>query len=123
MTADGYRARWNDREYEASPDEGLMRLYSDEPAPGFDEVRSGRYRRLVTMDEITWFGYVRTVGNWSGQPVVVLREKDGQYLVEYSGGRAPVALGLGLARVDLGVYQGWVARQAVTQLHTERLEA
>lgn len=123
MIPDGYRARWRDTEYEASPDEGLVRLYSDRPVPGFDEVRPGRYRRLATMDEITWFGYARTVGVWSDQPVLVLSERPDELLIEYRGGRATVAMGLGLARVDLGVYQGWVPRGTVREVRVERLDA
>lgn len=119
---DGYRVRWQGQEYEASPDGDLLRLYSDEPQPGFDEIRDGRYRRLVTRQEADWFGYVRTVGIWSGQPVLVLAELPHQVLVEYTGGRAPAALLLGLPRIDLGVYQGWVDRAQVADIHQERVD-
>ena len=121
MSVDGYRARWQGREYEASPDGELLRLYTDEPERGFDEVRDGRYRRLVPRTEADWFGYLRTTATWAGQPVLVLAELPGRLLIEYTGGRAPVVLPLGLDRVDLGVYQGWVERNKVINVRQERV--
>ncbi|HEY2669712.1 MAG TPA: hypothetical protein VGJ07_04975 [Rugosimonospora sp.] len=84
-TVNGYRARWQGRDFEASPDGDLLRLYVSGPEPGFEAVRPDRYRRLVPAREAEWFGYVRTVATLRGEPVVVLVERDGQALVEYCG--------------------------------------
>jgi hypothetical protein len=118
----GYRARWHGREYEASPDGGLLRLYTDRPTAGFERVGDQRYRRLVPAAEADWFGHVWSVGTYRGEPVVVLDERPGELLVEYTGGRAPVALLLGLARVDIGVYRGWVDGAEVTARREERAD-
>jgi hypothetical protein len=118
---DGYRARWQGTEYEASPDGGLVRLYSSEPVSGFDEVVPGRYRRLVTSDEVERLTYVRTVARWQDQPVAIVAQRPGEFLVEYTGGHAAVALALGLTRADLGVYRGWANAAEITDLQQERL--
>lgn len=121
MTADGYLARWRGEEYEASPDGAVVRLYRDAPAAGFEEVGARRYRRLVRADEIDALGYLRTVGRWHGQPVLLLGVRGGEVFVEYLGGRAPVAVSLGLGRTDVAVYQGWVPRDEVSDVRQERI--
>ena len=121
MVANGYRARWHGVEYEASPDGGAaVRLYADEPSAGFEEVRSGRHRRVVPRAELDWFGYVRTIAAWRDLPVLVVAERDGEALVEYLGGLAPVALAAGLTRVEPGVYQGWVRHDDLDQIQQVR---
>ena len=40
MIRDGYAARWQGAEYEASPDGDNVRLYRPDPSEGFDEVRA-----------------------------------------------------------------------------------
>ena len=42
MIRDGYAARWQGREYEASPDGEQVRLYRPDSAAGFEEARPGR---------------------------------------------------------------------------------
>ena len=109
MTTNGYRARWQGVEYEASPDgEIAVRLYTDVATPGFDEIRFGWYRRLVPRNELEWFGYVRTIAAWRDLPVLVLAERGAEAWVEFLGGLGPAALAAGLNRVEPGVYQGWV---------------
>lgn len=78
---DGYAARWRGAEYEASPDGSLLRIYTEIPTPGFDQVAPGRYRRLVAVETAEWFGYIRTTGTWRGLPVLVLTERDEEWLV------------------------------------------
>jgi hypothetical protein len=117
----GYRARWHGSEYEASPDgEAAVRLYADGPAPGFEEIRPGRYRRLVRRDEVDWFGYARVVAAWRDLPVLVLAERGPEILVEYLDGLAPLALAAGLTRTEPGVYQGWVPRAEVQNMQEVR---
>jgi hypothetical protein len=117
----GYLARWQGTEFEASPDgHAAVRLYRVTPAPGFDEVVAGRYRRVVARDEVEWLGYARTVGLWRELPVLVVAEHGEHVWVEYLGGLAPAALTAGLTRIEPGVYQGWVPRAEVQQLQVVR---
>ena len=113
---DGYYARWRGREYEVSPDGNQMRLYLSDPAEGFNQVRLGRFVRVVPASEVEDFCYVRTTCSWKGQPFIVLGEADGWLRVEYTGGKAPVAKALGLEEFDFGVYQGWAPAAEVTEL-------
>jgi hypothetical protein len=117
---DGYYARWRGREYEVSPDGNEMRLYSTEPAEGFNQVRPGRFVRVVSAGDVEDFSYVRTTCTWQGQPFIVLGEADGWLRVEYTGGKAPVAQTLGLEEFDFGVYQGWAPAAEVTNLSEYR---
>ncbi|GAA0372875.1 hypothetical protein NE235_30705 [Actinoallomurus spadix] len=117
---DGYVARWQGRDYDAVPGvDGEVRLYSAGPAEGFAEIGPGRFLRIVREDEVESLRYLRTRCTWRGEPFVVIGEHEGWVRVEYSGGRAPVAAALGLERVDIGVYQAWVARDEITGLHQE----
>jgi hypothetical protein len=117
---DGYVARWAGREYDASPDGDRVRIYQPEPADGFDEVRKGRFVKVVPFDEVDDLAYVRTTCVWKGEPFIVLAEHDGWLRVEYTGGRAPVADKLGLEVFDFGVYQGWAPASEVTELREHR---
>ncbi|GAA4213957.1 hypothetical protein GCM10022220_39700 [Actinocatenispora rupis] len=119
---DGFYARWRGAEYEAAPSSGGAHLYSGEgDLPGFEAVASGRYRRIVSFSDLDEFGYVITAGALRGEPVKVLAEHEEWLRVEYTGGRAPRAERLGLDRFDRGVYQSWVLRTEVTDLHEVRL--
>jgi hypothetical protein len=118
---DGFVARWGDVEYEASPDGDNIRLYRPDAADGFEEIRPGRYRKIVPAGECGGLGYVRTACNWHGQPFIVLAEHDGWLRVEYTGGSFPVAVRLGLEEFDYGVYQGWAPRGEVTDIREYRV--
>ena len=74
---DGYVARWRGREYQASPDGAEVRIYQPEPGEGFEEVRPGRYVRVLSLPEVEDLAYVRTMCTWHGQPFIVLAEHDG----------------------------------------------
>jgi len=120
MIRDGYVARWLGREFEASPGaDGEVRLYAPEPTDGFEEMRPGRFRRVVPFFEVEELRYVRTTCVWRGERFVVVGEHDGWLRVEYTGGRAPVAEGLGLDRVDHGVWQAWAPRAEIQDLQEE----
>ncbi len=120
MIRDGYLARWRGQEYEAGPGaDGDIRLYSPEAAEGFEEVRAGRYRRVVAPSEVDSLRYVRTVCMWKGAPFIIVGEHETWLRVEYIGGRAPVAEHLGLDRIDHGVWQTWAPRAEVVELHEE----
>jgi hypothetical protein len=117
---DGYLARWNGEEYEASPDGAEVRLYRPDPADGFEEVRSGRYRRVVPADGVR-LDYVRTGCVWKAEPFIVLAEHEGWLRVEYTGGLAPVARRLGLEEFEFGVYQGWAPASEVREVREYRV--
>ncbi|MBN1173020.1 MAG: hypothetical protein JXA67_12660 [Micromonosporaceae bacterium] len=121
MMRDGFIVRWGEVEYEASPDGDSIRLYRPDPADGFEEVRPGRYRRIVPAAECGGLGYVRTTCVWRQQPFIVLAEHEGWLRVEYTGGLAPVAGALGLEEFDYGVYQGWAPRAEVRNIQEHRV--
>ena len=121
MTRDGYVCRWRGEEFEVSPDGEEMRLYATEARDGFEEVRPGRYRRVVPADEVSDLGYVRTTCTWRGEPFIVLGEHDSWLRVEYTGGKAPVAAALRLEEFDFGVYQGWAPAAECSDLREYRV--
>jgi hypothetical protein len=118
---DGFVARWQGEEYDASPDADLIRLYRNEPADGFTEVRPGRYVRILPAAEVADLSYVRTTCTWRGEPFIVLGAHEGWLRLEYTGGRAPIAEALGLETFDFGVYQGWARVSEVTDLRESRV--
>lgn len=118
---DGYTARWRNQEYEASPDGETVRLYRSEQTSGFDEVRAGRYCRIVPVSQVEDLAYVRTTCTWRGAPFIVLGEHDGWLRLEYTGGRRPVAESLGLEEFDFGVYQGWAPANEVVNIREQRI--
>ena len=118
---DGYVGRWHDEEFEVSPDGEEMRLYATEPREDFDEIRPGRWRKIVPAGEVTDFGYVRTSCTWQGEPFIVLGEHEDWLRLEYAGGKAPIAATLRLEEFDYGVYQGWAPTAEVTDLREYRV--
>jgi len=118
---DGYTARWQGEEYDASPSDDQVRLYRTEPADGFEEVRAGRFRKVVPATEVEDLWYVRTECSWRGEPFIVLGAHDGWLRVEYTGGRRPIAESMGLEDFDFGVYQGWAPANEVTELREHRV--
>ncbi|MBO0869825.1 MAG: hypothetical protein J2P15_14795 [Micromonosporaceae bacterium] len=120
MMRDGYVARWQGVEYEASPAGDQVRLYATESEDGFEQVRPGRYRRVVPAAQVE-LSYVRTVCTWRGEPFIVLGEHDEWTRLEYTGGHAPVAEALGLEEFDFGVYQGWAPADEVEDVREQRV--
>jgi hypothetical protein len=118
---DGYVVRWEGMEYEASPDGDDVRIYLPEPAEGFEEVRPGRYMRLLPIAKADDLCYVRTACTWRGEPFIVLGQHEKWLRIEYTGGKAPVARELGLEEFDYGVYQGWAPAADVTDLREVRV--
>ncbi|WP_026209241.1 hypothetical protein [Catelliglobosispora koreensis] len=121
MMRDCFVARYQGVEYEASPDGDNVRLYLPEPSDGFDEVRTGRYVKVLPVSEVEDLAYCRTTCLWKGEPFIVLGEHESWLRVEYTGGKAPVAKELGLDEFDFGVYQGWAPRSEVTELREIRV--
>jgi hypothetical protein len=125
MTGDGYLAQWNGQQYEASPslDDGRLtiRLYSPDPADGFEQVSADRYVRAVPLAEIDELHHVATVCHWTGAPFRVLRRDGTRLLLEYTGDQ-PAEAHLGLTRTDPGVHRTWVDEADVhPQPETTRL--
>ena len=118
---DGYVVSWQGREYDAVPDGDNVRIYSTEPVDGFDEIKPGRWRRVLEPDEFDDLVYVRTTCTWRGAPFIVLGEADTWLRVEYTGGRSPIARQLGLEEFDFGVYQGWAPAHEVTDRYEQRI--
>ena len=122
MIKDGYVARWRNTDYDAVPGvDGEIRLYTMAPAEGFEETRPGRFVHVLREDEVESLRYVRTRCTWRGEPFVVIGEHEGWVRLEYAGGRGPVAAALDLDRVDIGVYQTWVSRDELHELHEENI--
>jgi hypothetical protein len=123
VTREGYLARWQGAEYEASPDltagGASVRLYRTDPADGFDEVGPDRYRRLVPLAEVERLMYSTAVCTWRGEPFRVLTADGDRLRLEYVGGQAPVAERLGLERIDRGLYLGWVPFDEVRGMRGE----
>jgi len=121
--SDGYLARWRGTEYDASPyaagDAVGVRLFRPDPAPGFDEVRPGRHRRVVPAGEVERLVHVRDVGEWRGLPVQVLHEQGPDLVVLYTGGLDPVARLAGFDRVERGV---WLAVAPPAEIRGRRDE-
>ena len=118
---DGYVVTWRGREYDAALDGDRVRVYAAEPGDGFEEVKPGRFVRVLEPDEFSELVYVRTTCTWRGQPFIVLAEAESWLRLEYAGGRAPVARQLGLEEFDFGVYQGWAPSHEVADLYEHRV--
>jgi hypothetical protein len=118
---DGYAARWQGCEYEASPDGDQVRLYRPDAAEGFEEVREGRYRRVVPASEVDDLVYVRTTCTWRAQPFIVVGEHESWLRLEYTGGLAPIAAELELEEFEFGVYQGWAPLHEIGNLKEYRV--
>lgn len=115
---DGYFARWRDDEYEASPDGDRVRLYTVQPATGFEQVSKDRYLRVVPRADVTDLGYRVSRCTWRGHPFQVLGEH-GQWLrLEYVG-EVPPPPDLGLSAFDRDVYQAWARRSEVGEVARE----
>lgn len=118
---DGYVVTWQGREYDGAPDGDNVRVYLSEPADGFEELKPGRYVRVLEPDEYDELVYVRTTCNWRGATFIVLAEADNWLRVEYTGGRAPIARQLSLEEFDFGVYQGWAPVHEVSDRQEQRI--
>lgn len=118
-----YRARWRGMEYrctvEVMPDGLWVHLRSEQPLEEFEEFQPGLYLKLVHAAECDMVSYVTMVCQWRGEPCMVHDERDDELLVEYTGGRVPRALELGLDRIERGVYRGWVHRDEVRGLRED----
>ena len=121
LMRDGYVARWRGQEYEASPDGDDVRLYLPEPQEGFDEVRAGRFRRVVPAGEVQELAYVRTTCSWKGAPFIVLGRARRLAAGGVHGRPAPIAESMALEEFDFGVYQGWAPVHEVTDIREHRV--
>lgn len=122
LVRDGYFARWQDREFEASPDADRARLYAPAPVPGFEQIAAGRWLRVVPAAELGDLYYAYTACDWQGWSFRVIGEQGSWLRVEYAG-ELPPPDGIKLDSFDRDVYQGWVRRSEVTDLRETRVPA
>ena len=115
-----YRARWEGTEYACTTEvlaDGLwVHLLSSGPLDGFEELTPGIHVKLVLAMECDMVTYARMTCRWRDEPFIVQDERPGGMLLEYTGGKVPRALELGLERIERGVYRGWVPRHEVRAL-------
>lgn len=94
-----------------------VRLLTALAAEGFVEIEPGRHVRAVPAGECASVEFVTVVCRWRGEPFLVYGERDGELLLQYTGGRAPVAVRLGLERSERGVYRRWVPSGEAEDVH------
>lgn len=100
-----------------------------EPAdvPGFTQMPSGRWRLEVPLAALDELFELSMTGSVQGIPVrVVGQTTQGEetiYQVLYTGHVADVAEGLGLTKLDAGVYVGAVRRDDLADVQTVQLVA
>ncbi|MCG5219419.1 hypothetical protein [Streptosporangium sp. KLBMP 9127] len=120
MSRHFYRARWRGADYPAAldprEDRLWVRLRNPVPAEGFLEVEPGLFVRAVPGAECESIVFVTTVCRWWDEPFQVRDERDGDLLIEYVGALLPVAVRLGLTRVERGVHRRWVPAHEVDAL-------
>ena len=118
-----YLARFGGEEFScglyAEDDDLEVRLYSRETRPGFNAIGDGRYVRSVGADECEVIFYSLAVAQWRGLDCAICDEREGHVLLEYLGGIAPHAAGLGFDRVDRGVYRRWVPADELRALRRQ----
>lgn len=107
-------------EYSCTPEllaDGLwVHLRSTQPLDGFEELAPAVYIKLIPAVECDSVAYVTTACEWRGEPCIVHDERGDDMLLEYTGGKVPRALEIGLERIERGVYRGWVSRAEVRGL-------
>jgi hypothetical protein len=113
---DGVVAQWEGTTYEAAADVDTVRLYSAEPAEGFEEIFAGRWRREVLIDDVQGPLYVRTECRWRGEPCLALDFNGESILIEYAGGNTSTGESLGLRRIEPTVFRGWVPFDELTDV-------
>lgn len=116
----GYRARWRGDEYRAAifPLGNVLwvRLHSAKVRSGFQEVTEQDYVQSVLAEECDAVLFVSTVCTWRGAEFLVTDERGEELQLEYVEGDAIKAMGMGLERIERGVYRGWVQRDEVRGL-------
>ncbi|MEJ7772092.1 MAG: hypothetical protein WKF51_09335 [Geodermatophilaceae bacterium] len=123
-----FRARFQDTEFACTPEQlrdGLrIHLLSEVPREGFGQLQPGTYVRLVLATECSMVAHVTMTCQWQGEPCMVHDERstaDGdELLLEYTGGKVPRALELGMQRIERGVYRRWAPRDQIRDLRETR---
>ena len=123
---DGMYAEWQGRVFPATGTvrpPNSMRLVTDHPEEGFEEVTPGRFRRIVPTSELTALFNLQTYCTWMGiRCAVRVRNKDGTLHVEWTGGNQTRAEELGFEWRERGIFYRTVPESEVTDLHQERRE-
>ena len=106
------------------PDGGEATLFS--PAPPPDELgftaAGGYWRKQVSVTDLDALWQSRLVGEYRGEPCLVLDDLGDRLHIAYQGRDSARARQLGYWEIDREVFEVVVARQDVTGLTEERVE-
>lgn len=121
----GFMATYRGRNYPAAigPGGDDVVLFSETAEPGFERGR-GYHRLAVTTKELDRLVLLRTVGEFGGEPCLVLDEDDGEeggLHIAYTGHSGMKAEALGYWLVDHGAYEVVVPREEVHSIRVERI--
>jgi hypothetical protein len=106
------------------PDGTDVTLFSPGPPPeelGFTAV-DGHWRKQLRVTDLDALWQSRPVGDYRGEPCLVLDDPGGRLHIAYLGRDTTRAIQLGYWEIDREVFEVVVARQDVTGLTEERVE-
>src|SRR6185437_4010260 len=106
------------------PDGNEATLFSPGPPPdelGFTLV-GGHWRKQVSITDLGALWQSRLVGEYRGEPCLVLDDLGDRLLIAYQGRDSARARQLGYWEIDREVFEVVVARQEVADLTEERVE-
>ena len=106
------------------PDGGAATLFSPGPPPeelGFTAA-AGHWRKQVSVTDLDALWQARPVGDYRGEPCLVLDDLGDRLHIAYLGRDAARAAQLGYWEIDREVFEVVVARGDVTGLTEERVD-
>lgn len=106
------------------PDGNEATLFSPGPPPeelGFTAA-DGHWRKQVSITDLDALWQSRLVGEYRGEPCLVLDDVGDRLHIVYLGRDSVRARQLGYWEIDREVFEVVVARQEVTELAEERME-
>jgi hypothetical protein len=107
------------------PSDRDVTLFAAPPPPeehGFSPAQGGVWRKQVRLNDIDALWESRPVGDYHGEPCLVLDDQGDRLHIVYLGMDERRADQLGYWQVDRGVFEVVVPRQEVTDLAEERHE-
>ncbi len=121
----GRFARYGDRLYKSNLTSGsdlvpLIAYGPEAPEPGFEEIKPGVWRKRVPRSEVSEFYQTEYRCTYRGLDCTAAREDGGRVEILYLAGNSYAAADAGLTEIDRGVFQGWVDRGALDDLHEVR---
>src|SRR5271156_1528310 len=106
------------------PDGGAATLFSPGPPPeelGFTAA-AGHWRKQVSVTDLDALWQARPVGEYRGEPCLVLDDLGDRLHIAYLGRDAARAAQLGYWEIDRGGFEGVVARHEVVSLAEGRVD-